>query len=220
MAFCTNCGSVMDDNARFCVKCGKAVTPAAGAAAASAPASAPAAAGVPAPAPAQKSGGALKIVLIILAILLIIGAIIAGVVGYGIYKLKKSVNISQSGDSAVIETPYGKFGGGTLSSSDAAEQLGVDLYPGAEQEGDAASGTLGNTSTVSITLMTSDTVDQVAQFYKSRYPKAMTTSTDGNFTLVAGDKTSMLTINAEDSSGRTKITIAKITGSGNTEASE
>lgn len=221
MAFCTNCGSVMDDNSRFCVKCGKAVPSTGGAVAASAAAPAPAASGMTAAPAQQKSGGALKIVLIIVAILLIIGVIIAGAVGYGIYKLKKSVTVSQDGEQAVIETPFGKVGGGTLTASEAAEQLGVDLYPGAEQEGDAASGTLGNISTVTLILTTGDSVDQVAQFYRSRYPKGMATSTDGNFTLLAGDKTSTLTITAEDSGGRTKITIAKITGSGqNIEASE
>ena len=103
-AFCTNCGAPLAEGAGFCIKCG---APRPGAAPAPRPpqAYAPvpppytppplaytAPPAYPAPAPAPKSGGsAMKIVLIVLAVIFVLGA--AGVisVAYMAYRVKNRI---------------------------------------------------------------------------------------------------------------------------------
>ena len=92
MAFCTYCGSTMDPNSHFCTKCGKQVSAAVTGTAATPAASPvtppqsytpPAAAQTYNPQAQPKSGGgAMKIVLIVLGVLVAIGRLgIIGTVG-------------------------------------------------------------------------------------------------------------------------------------------
>ncbi len=212
MAFCTSCGSMMDDNAHFCTKCGKNVTPLVAS-------SGPAAAAKPAPMAAapvavqpQKSGGILKIILIIVAVLVILGILAVAGIGYGVYRMRKNMRITQHGNSATIETPFGKVSGGAVDGFEAMRKIGVDAYPGASQVGQASSATLGNLSTVNVVLTTGDSVEQVADFYRKRFPTTVVTSShEDKFSLVARDADSTVTIVAERSAGATKIVISKMT---------
>ena len=69
MAFCNSCGATLDSGAKFCNKCG---TTQPGAAAASVtPAGT-------APASTQKSGSALKIILIVVAVIVVLGILAIG----------------------------------------------------------------------------------------------------------------------------------------------
>ena len=222
MAFCTYCGSTMDANAHFCTKCGKSVTPAGSSPAAAAPAPAPAApqtyappaqAYTPQAAPAPSSGGgALKIVLIIIGVFVLIGMLSAAALMYTAYRVRRSIHITQNGKSGSIDLPGFKASTNTTSARDLARKIGVDIYPGATQSGDSAEAQFGNMTTANIKLTTSDSVQKVADFYKSRYSKAMFTSEDGKFSLVTDDNGGTLTINAEDEGGSTKIEIAKVGG--------
>jgi hypothetical protein len=55
----------------------------------------------------------------------------------------------------------------------------------------------------------------VAEFYKSKYPGAMFSSSETNhFSLVAGGKQDITTINIEPEDGKTRIAISRITGKG------
>lgn len=223
MAFCTGCGSNMDANAVFCTKCGKSATPAGDTTSGAAP---PAQTYTPPPAapqtytpapPSASSGGGLKIVLIVIAV--IVGLMILGIgtvsfVGYHAAKrMRERVRASQDGRSSSVD-----FGGGFKASTnqtsarDLARKIGIDLYPGAHQQGDSSEATFGKMSTATIRLTTSDSVDKVASYYKSRYPSAMTSVEGSKFTLISSDNSGTLTLTAEESGGDTAIDISKVSG--------
>ncbi|MGA7906507.1 MAG: hypothetical protein WCA16_03795, partial [Candidatus Sulfotelmatobacter sp.] len=90
--------------------------------------------------------------------------------------------------------------------------LGVDPYPGAQVLKDgAATATFGGIRTASANFESSDSVDKVASFYKSRYPNALVTTTEQDrCTIISNDKKSMITINIEADGGRTKIQITNV----------
>ena len=162
MAFCNKCGATLDAGTKFCNKCGSTV---------SRPAVLPRRRTLSAP--ANKGGSsALKIILIVVAIIVSIG--ILGVVTVGIvgYRIAKSSHVSQQGDHVKVETPFG-----TIETSkdpdQAAKDLGIDVYPGAEvQKNGASSATFGNIHTVTAMFESTDSLDKVCTFYKSKLPAA------------------------------------------------
>ena len=190
MAFCNSCGATLTPGTKFCNKCGAAV------AAAPAPGATSTA---PPPAPPPTGGGsALKIILIVVAVIVVIGILGIATVGFIGYRIAKSSHVSQQGDHVKVETPFG-----TVETSkdpeQAAKDLGVDIYPGAEvQRNGASSATFGGMHTVTAMFETSDAADKVCSFYKSRFPSAMVTTSDPNHcTIVSNDQKNMITINVE-----------------------
>ena len=75
-----------------------------------------------------------------------------------------------------VETPFGSIE--TSNDPDqAAKDLGVDIYPGAEvQKNGSATVNFGSIHTVTASFDSSDSVDKVCDFYRSRFPNAMTSS--------------------------------------------
>jgi hypothetical protein len=222
MAFCTNCGSTMDANAHFCTKCGKSVSTASPGAAATgtapAPSYTPPAQGyTPGAQPASAGGGnVLKIVLAVVGVFVLIGILSTVGMIYAAHKIKNRIRngvyVTENGKNSTVETPFGRASTSQSDARTVAHQIGVDVYPGA-QGGESSTAQFGNVTTASIKLTTSDSVDKVASFYKSRFPNAMVTSNDNaKFTLVGGDKEGTVTITAEPSGSDTLIEIAKVGG--------
>jgi hypothetical protein len=113
-----------------------------------------------------------------------------------------------------VETPFGTVQT-TKDPQDAARNLGVDLYPGAQvmKEG-SVSMTFGNVHTAALTFETSDSVNQVCSFYKPKFPNAMVVSSDDNqCNIVFNDQKNMITINVKTENGRTKIVISNVSRS-------
>src|SRR5260221_5675982 len=107
MAFCNFCGGALTAAPNFCNKGGVAVT-------------APPIAAIPRPAPlptAQPAstgrGSALKIILIVIAIIVGLGILSVGAFSFFVYRVAKSardkVHISQEGDQVKIDSPLGSF---------------------------------------------------------------------------------------------------------------
>jgi hypothetical protein len=117
---------------------------------------------VAAPPPRQGSS-ALKIVLIIVAIFVGIGIIGAGIVGYGFYKFAKAAKISANSSQPVTES-----------------DLGVALYPGAEQGKGTLRMTIAGKSMVTANYLTSDSKDQVMAFYQNSLGPAAQSNTSAN----------------------------------------
>jgi hypothetical protein len=213
MAFCNSCGANIVPGTRFCNKCGAAVL------ASTLPPSAPPPAAVPpspsapsavAPAPTS-GGGALKAILIVVGVLVLI--VILGItsVAFFAWRVAHRAHIRHDGDNVSVETPFGSLGT-TKDPQEAARNLGVDVYPGAQvMNQGAVSMTFGNVHTAALTFETSDSVDQVCSFYKPKFPKAMVVSSDNDqCNIVFNDQKNMITINAKVEEGKTKIVISNV----------
>jgi len=204
MAFCNSCGATLNPDTKFCNKCGAPVT-------------AGAAPGVPSTVPTTvpaPTGGssALKVILIVVAIIVGIGILGVATVGIIGYHIAKRSHVSQSGDHVRVETPFGSVE--TSKDPDqAAKDLGIDLYPGAEvQRNGASSAAFGGIRTVTAMFETHDSADQVCSFYKSRFPGAMVTSSDQNrCTIVSNNQKNMVTINIQASGNTTRLQITNVT---------
>jgi hypothetical protein len=206
VSFCTACGTEVG-NAAFCTKCGAKVSPP------PIPAGAEAA-----PAPA-KSGGSnvLKIILLVLGGMFLIAVL---VVGAGIFFVKSKIDHAKesiktetdsSGNVTSVETPFGK-----LEASKDAEKilkdLNIPLYPNAKQsEGGTSSMTINNTTISNVQLETSDTMDQVMEFYKGQYPSANIYESPESKMISMGEQDKhmlIITITRNETNDLTQIHIA------------
>jgi hypothetical protein len=219
MAFCNSCGSVIDAGVRFCPKCGKP-TSAAGAAPQGVvpPPSPMAPAAVPQGQPVAATGGnnAVKIVLIVVAVIVGIGIIGAVTVGFVIHRAISRTHIESRDGNVRVHSPFGNVETST-DPEEAAKNLGVDVYPGSRVvKGSAANMTFGKAHTAAAQFETIDSPDIVAQFYRSKYPSATFSSSEADhFTLIAGGKENVTTITVEPEEGKTRISISRITGKSN-----
>jgi zinc ribbon protein len=205
MAFCNSCGATLTPGTKFCNQCGAVVA---------AGSSAPGVASPSPPAAPAPTGGssALKVILIVVAVIVgfgILGVATVGIIGYHIAKRS---HVSQSGDHVKVETPFGSVE--TSKDPDqAAKDLGIDLYPGAEvQRNGASSASFGGIRTVTAMFDIHDAPDKVCSFYKSRFPGAMVTTSDQNrCTIVSNNQKNMVTINIQVSGDTTRLQITNVT---------
>jgi flagellar basal body-associated protein FliL len=206
MPFCNSCGSSLDSGVKFCAKCGAANPAAAGAPAT--PAATPVATTPPA-----KSGSALKIILIIVAVIFGLGILGVGTMVYFVHRVVSRSHIEQKNGEVKVDTPFGSVES-TNDPDEAAHNLGIDLYPGATVvKGTTANVAFGNTHSAAADFESTDSISTVADFYKSRFPHANVTSTDNDrLTIVATDNENLTTIIIEPKEGKTRIHIAKVTG--------
>jgi hypothetical protein len=211
MAFCNSCGTSLTPGIRFCNKCGAAIL-------ASSPAPNVAASGIPttpaAPAPPANAGqgsGALKVILIVVGVIVLLGVLSLGSVAFLAWRVARHSHVSQDGNNVKVETPFGSVET-TKDPAQAARNLGVDLYPGAEVlKNGSASATFGGVHTASVSSESADSVDQVASFYKAKFPNAMVTTFDaGRCTIISNDKKNMITVNIEAHGDKTKIMITNV----------
>jgi hypothetical protein len=124
----------------------------------------------PVAAPPATSGGtsALKIILIIVGVLVFLVVMVVAVIGYGVYRVHKAIHMDSTTGAMTANVP------GFAMNADSgmkftADELGTDIYPGAEP---SKSGNLrmkiAGSSVVSATFLTSDPKEKVVEFYKSK----------------------------------------------------
>jgi len=201
MAFCNSCGAQLAEGTKFCAKCGAAITGAATTPQAIAPG----------PPPSTGSSSALKIVLVIVGVIVLIGVLGVATIGIIGYRIAKSSKISQKGDNVKVETPFG----GMETSTDpqkTAEELGIDIYPGAEVQKDGTvSFTLGSLHTVTAKFESSDSVEKVCDFYRSKIPNATVQSSDqSKCSIVATGEGNSTTIEAHSSGDGSRFEIVVV----------
>jgi hypothetical protein len=210
MAFCNSCGSNLTPGVKFCTKCGAVVAgaPTSPAPVASSPAVAP---GSAAP---TTGGSAVKIILIVVGVLVIFG--ILGVATLGIIgvHIARRTHVTQDGNRVKVETPFGSVDT-SKDPQQMAKDLGVDIYPGARPQTDgSAIATFGGVRTAAASFISSDPLDKVCGFYRSKFPNAASsTSSQNHCSIVAGDQGNMLTIVIEPSGSSTKIQISSVSKS-------
>jgi hypothetical protein len=218
MAFCNSCGANIITGTRFCAKCGAAIL-----ASSLPPAVTPAVAAPPAvpapPAPAAQGGGALKVILIVVGVVVLLAVLGVTSVAFFAWHVARHAH-HQDGDNVKVETPFGSVET-TKDPSEAARNLGVDLYPGAEvMKNGAATANFGGVHTATLTSESTDSVDKVASFYKAKFPNAtVTTSGVDRCTIISNDNKTMITINIEAAGDKTKIQIARVSHSSDSTSS-
>jgi zinc-ribbon domain len=207
MAFCNSCGTTLDAGAQFCTKCG--ATQPVGKAASSVPVSA-----TPVPPPTvQKNSNALKIILIVVAVIVGMGVLGVAAVSFIGYRIATHTRVRNHDGNVQVETPFGSVQTST-DPDEAARDLGIDSYPGAAVvKGSTSRMNMGNMHTAAADFESSDSPSTVADFYKSKVPGANVISSENDhYTIISTDKKNMLTISIEPKDGKTRIHIAKVSG--------
>jgi flagellar basal body-associated protein FliL len=210
MAFCNSCGATLTPGTKFCNKCG--APQAAGTLGSPAASFTPVPAAAPVPVqPATGGSSALKIILIVIAVLVVIGILGVATVGFIGWRIAKSAHVTQNGDNVKVETPFGSV----ESSKDpeqAAKDLGIDIYPGAElRKNGAQSASFGSLRTVTANFDSTDPADKVCAFYKQKFPAARVSSSDpGRCTIVSNDQRNMVTINVEANGDSSKFQVSSV----------
>lgn len=207
-SFCTKCGAPTPEGSEFCTACGSPL--------ASAPPSAPPVYGQPAVAQPSASGGssALKIVLIVVAVVVGLGLISALMLMFGAWRLSRAVHVNDAG-GVTVSTPGGTISAGPTTKV-SAEDLGIEIYPGAIRQEGGMQIQSARGSTITAVYSTSDSFAKVIEFYKGQMGQnASVFQTDkGAIISQAGRNEKggvVVTVSSEDSSdGRpTKIAIMR-----------
>jgi hypothetical protein len=152
----------------------------------------------------QKSGsGALKIVLI--AVLVGLGIVGSWAVGFLVWRVLQPVGLPRS----TMTT--------SLTTFVTAEELGTEIYPGAQSTTGGGRMSVAEVSVVTGVYLTSDSRDQVVSFYKSKLGSGASVyefAQTATLSLRKGSRESIeIAIEAkpEENSGKTKISIVHTT---------
>ena len=173
-----------------------------------------------APAPAAttlatgpKNSNALKIILIVVAVVVGLGILGIAAVSFIGYRIASHTRVRNQDGNVRVETPFGTVQS-TTDPDEAARDLGIDSYPGATVvKGTTSKMNMGNMHTAAADFETSDSPSTVADFYKSKVPGANVISSNGDhYSIISTDKKNMLTINIEPKDGKTRIHIAEVSG--------
>ncbi|HEY6767352.1 MAG TPA: zinc ribbon domain-containing protein [Candidatus Sulfotelmatobacter sp.] len=223
MAFCNSCGATLTAGTRFCNKCGAAVlasTPVSSSLSAAPVPAAPGTVPVPGPPPTGQSN-ALKIVLIVVGVIVVAGMLGMAAIGFIGWRIARHTHVRQEGDNVKVETPFGSVEA-NKDPQEAARNLGVEIYPGAEILKDGSSmANFGGVHTASVSFETGDPLKNVADFYKSKFPNAMvTTSGPDHCTIVSNASNNLITINIQGGGDKTNIQISTVSHKGGSSSSE
>ncbi|MGA2850231.1 MAG: zinc ribbon domain-containing protein [Terracidiphilus sp.] len=222
--YCGKCGAEVPSDKQFCANCGTPLAAAAVPPAYAPPTYAPVPTSVPPPGypqqsypgavapPPAKSGGALKIILIVVAVVVGLGILGVGAVGFTVWRVAHAIHASGSGSDFSVDTPGGKI---TANSTEhySASDLGTDIYPGAQPGKGSMRMSLPTGSVITAIYTTTDSKDQVVSFYKSRLGGESSVYDNANsavLSLQKGQKeTIMVTVsqNEAQDEGKTKIAI-------------
>lgn len=206
---CAKCNAEVPAGAQFCSACGTSV------ATVPTPAYTPVAAPMQ-PTPASSGGGAVKVILIVLAIVVGLGILAAGAFGFFIWRVSHAIRVAERNGAVTLHTP----GGNIVTSGEksfSAGELGADIYPGAQAVKGGMRMDLPSGTVVTGAFETSDSKDAVVNFYKSKLGSDASVYDSGNGAMLTAKKgeneTVMVTVSAEQSenSGKTKFVIVHTT---------
>lgn len=189
MPLCPHCAAELVPEAAFCSTCGRRLST-----------TAPAA-----PGPLHWYRGR-RFVTGFLVLVAVVGA--AFVVGM-IYFVHTTTIVTAGKNGSRIESPMGVV---TTSRDPAkvAEQLGIELYPGAVGD-NSAQAQLNANNMVALVFHTPATPRQVMEFYHVRYPDSTVKRLPkGGYGLVQLNPLDTMTIDAVADHGATRITISDL----------
>lgn len=157
-------------------------------------------------------GGAVKIILIILAIVIGLGILGAGAFGFVVWRVAHAFHVNGKHGEITLNTPGGSVSAGAATDF-TSEELGADIYPGAKAEKGGMRMNLPSGSIVSGVFVTPDSKDQVVSFYKDKFGSEASVydaSDSAMISLKKGEHENvMVTISSRGSEndGKTKISI-------------
>lgn len=162
--------------------------------------------------PAGSRGGAGKVILIILAIVFVLVLIVGGTIGYFAWRVSKAFHADKNGQVS-INTGNGIYTA-NAEKTYTADELGIDIYPGATSAKGSFSVSTGKGSMITATFVTSDGPEAVTQYYKNKtgLGEQSTMDTD-NGSVISFNKNPkdvvMVTVkgHAADHDGKTVIVI-------------
>jgi hypothetical protein len=197
-SFCPKCGSALPANEQFCKSCDSA-------------------AATPVAAPVKSGSSALKIILIVVAVIVVLGIL---VLAGGIFAVRHYIthNIHTGPDGQMtLQTPEGKV---NLNSSETftAAELGTDPYPGAQSTRGGIKMDLPGGSMVTGVFLTSDSKQQVIDFYKARLGIGAMFMETSDGAVISMNKSQQeavvvtITANPSRDSGKARITITHTKG--------
>jgi hypothetical protein len=167
-------------------------------------------------APASSGPSALKIVLIVVAIIVGLGVLGVGIVGYTFYRAVHGMHVTTSGSGENAKMTM-SLPGGTISANTAetftASDLGTDIYPGATAGKGSMRMTMPTGSWVTAIFVTPDSKDQVVSFYKARLGSEVSVYDSADSAVISvqkGKQESIIvtvTANKAEYNGKTQIAI-------------
>ncbi|HUB31325.1 MAG TPA: zinc-ribbon domain-containing protein [Terracidiphilus sp.] len=169
----------------------------------------------PAATPAKGGGSALKIILIIFAILVGIGILGAGAVGFMVWKVAHAIHGANHGQFS-FSTPEGSVSGRNATNF-TPEELGTDVYPGAQSIKGGMRMNLPTGSVVTGVYLTPDSKEQVLNFYKGKLGSSASVfdnPTNAMLSLRRGSGESIIVSiisRPSENDGKTKISIVHTT---------
>jgi hypothetical protein len=227
-SYCGKCGTELSPDKQFCASCGAPV--AAGFAPVAPVASSyqpvppappptapynPGAVAPPAVQPAASGGSTLKIVLIVIGVIVLLGILAVAAVGFFAWRVSRAFHVSGSGDHASVSIP-GVMTANTTEKFSASD-LGTDIYPGAQSDKGGMRMTLPTGSMITAIYTTSDSKDQVVNYYKSKFGSeaAVFDTSDGAMLTLNKSKQEsvMVTVTSKpnENNGKTRIAIVHTT---------
>ncbi len=135
-------------------------------------------------APPKPGNTVLKIVLIVVGVFVLLGVLVAAVIGFGAYKLSKAVNLHKDG-GVRISTPGGDITAGDSVSVSIAD-LGLPDYPGAHRSAGGMRMKTPSGSLMTATFTMADSVEDVVGFYKGKMGEAASVVETGSGTMLTG----------------------------------
>ena len=167
--------------------------------------------GQPVVTPPPKSGGALKIVLIVVGVIVAIGLLIGMLGVFAAWRFSRAIKVNSNGDGVTLNTPGGTFTAGNTTKNLTEAEVGAPIYPGAKgQSGGLNIKTAAGSMSTTI-FTTSDSPEQVIDFYKGKLGSeaSIVESGDGAvLTLGHNDNEGiMVTVGKDHPSGKTQISI-------------
>ena len=205
--FCAKCGAALSANEQFCKSCGAAAATGGAVAAPAQPIT-----GQPTAAPAQSGGSAVKVILIIVAIVVGLGILGLGAVGFTAWRISRAIRVNGHGGQVTLQTAEGKV---NLNASEnySATELGTDPYPGAQSTRGGMKMDLPTGSMVTGVYLTSDSKDHVVDYYKGKFGSTLAVFDTADAAIltfaISKQESVMVTITAKPSEydGKTRITI-------------
>lgn len=209
--FCAKCGAAISPDQQSCTACG---TPT-GTGFVVVPTNNPMAPPPMGP-PPNPGTSAVKIILIIVAIVVGLGIIGVGAFGFMAWRIARSVHVSGPNGEVSINTPGGSITANPNESYSASD-LGTDIYPGAQSTKGGMRLTLPTGTSVTAIYVTPDSKDKVVSFYKDKFGSQASVFDSSNSAMLTVEKskqeTVMVTVtpNSSEHDGKTQIAIIHTT---------